>query len=191
MIRVPFVAFAATSLASAALAAPATYNVDPEHTYPAFETDHMGGLSVWRGKALATSGQVTLDREGKTGTVEVTVQTKSIDIGHPKLNEELQSPAFFDAARYPTATYKGKLAKFNGEAPTEVQGELTLHGVTRPLTLKILTFKCMVNPMLKKEVCGADAEATFQRDDFGVSVGKEFGFRMDTRLRISIEAIKA
>jgi len=191
MTRALLAAFAATALFSAAHAAPVTYNIDPEHTFPAFETDHMGGLSVWRGKVLESSGKVTLDREAKTGTVEVTMQTKSVDIGHKKLNEELQTAAFLDAAKYPTSTYKGKFSKFNGDAPTEVQGELTMHGVTKPVTLKILTFKCMINPMSKKEVCGADAEATFQRDEFGIAAGKDFGFKMDTKLRITIEAVKA
>lgn len=191
MTRALIFAFAAAGFATSALSAPVTYTIDPEHTFPAFETDHMGGLSVWRGKVLSSAGKVTLDREGKTGTVEVTMQTSSVDIGHTKLNEELRTAAFLDAAKYPTATYKGKLAKFNGDAPTEVQGELTLHGVTKPVTLKILTFKCMINPMSKKEVCGADAEATFQRDEFGIEAGKDFGFRMDTKLRITIEAVKA
>lgn len=191
MTRALLAAFVTSALTSSALAAPVTYNIDPDHTYPAFETDHMGGLSVWRGKVLQSAGKVTIDREAKTGTVDVTMQTSSVDIGHKKLNEELQTAAYLDAAKYPTATYKGKLAKFNGDAPTEVQGELTLHGVTKPVTLKILTFKCMVNPMSKKEVCGADAEATFQRDEFGISAGKDFGFKMDTKLRITIEAVKA
>jgi len=191
MTRALLAAFVTSALASTALAAPVTYNIDPDHTFPAFETDHMGGLSVWRGKVLQSAGKVTIDREAKTGTVDVTMQTSSVDIGHKKLNEELQTAAYLDAAKYPTATYKGKLAKFNGDAPTEVQGELTLHGVTKPVTLKILTFKCMVNPMSKKEVCGADAEATFQRDEFGISAGKDFGFKMDTKLRITIEAVKA
>ncbi|RYZ68167.1 MAG: polyisoprenoid-binding protein [Proteobacteria bacterium] len=191
MIRALIATFVTASLASSALAAPVTYTIDPEHTFPAFETDHMGGLSVWRGKVLSSAGKVTLDREGRTGSVEVTMQTSSVDTGHAKLNEELRTPAFLDAAKFPTATYKGKLAKFNGDAPTEVQGDLTLHGVTRPVTLKILTFKCMMNPMSKKEVCGADAEATFMRDEFGIKAGQDFGFRMDTKLRITIEAVRA
>ena len=191
MTRALIAAFAAASFATSALAAPVAYTIDPEHTFPAFETDHMGGLSVWRGKVLSSAGKIMLDRESKSGTVEVTMQTSSVDTGHGKLNEELRTAAYLDAGKYPTATYKGKLVKFNGDAPTEVQGELTLHGVTRPVTLKILTFKCMVNPMSKKEVCGADAEATFQRDEFGIDAGKDFGFRMDTKLRITIEAVKA
>ena len=191
MARLALAVLASSTLASVAFGAPVTYDIDPEHTYPAFETDHMGGLSVWRGKVLASAGKVTLDREAKSGTVEVTMQTKSVDIGHQKLNEELQTAAFLDAAKYPTSTYKGRITKFNGDVPAEVQGDLTLHGVTKPVTLKILTFKCMINPMSKKEVCGADAEGTFKRDEFGIAVGKDFGFKMDVKLRITIEAIKA
>ncbi len=191
MTRALLAALATAALATAASAAPVTYNVDPDHTYPAFETDHMGGLSVWRGKVTQSAGKVVLDREAKTGTVEITMQAKSVDTGNGALNEHLHTAEYFDVAKYPTATYKGKLASFKGDAPTEVQGELTLHGVTKPVTLKILSFKCMENPMVHKEVCGADAEATIQRDQFGIDAGTNFGFRMDVKLRISIEAIKA
>jgi polyisoprenoid-binding protein YceI len=185
-------AFVAGSLVTGlALAEPATYNVDPAHTYPAFEADHMGGLSIWRGKFNSSSGKVVYDKAAKAGTVEITVDTKSIDFGMDKMNEHANSAEIFDTAKFPTAVFKGKLAKFNGEAPTEVQGELTLHGVTKPVTLKVLSFLCKPNPMTKKETCGADALATINREDFGVSYGKSFGFKMDVTLRITVEAVKA
>ena len=123
--------------------------------------------------------------------VEITVDTKSIDFGMDKMNEHANSAEIFDTAKFPTAVFKGKLAKFNGESPTEVVGELTLHGVTKPVTLKVLSFLCKPNPMTKKETCGADALATINREDFGVSYGKSFGFKMDVTLRITIEAVKA
>ena len=174
-----------------ALAEPATYNVDPAHTYPAFEADHMGGLSIWRGKFNSSAGKIVYDKAAKAGSVEITIDTKSIDFGHDKMNEHANSAEIFDTAKFPTAVFKGKLAKFNGEAPTEVQGELTLHGVTKPVTLKVLSFLCKPNPMTKKETCGADALATINREDFGVSYGKSFGFKMEVTLRITIEAVKA
>jgi polyisoprenoid-binding protein YceI len=130
MTRALLAALACSAAASVSFAAPVTYNIDPDHTFPAFEADHFGGLSVWRGKVNSSSGKVVLDREAKTGTVEVTMQMKSVDTGHDKLNEHVQTAEYLDVAKFPTATYKGKLAKFNGDAPTEVQGELTLHGVT-------------------------------------------------------------
>src|ERR1700742_3779037 len=179
-----------TLVTGAALAAPVTYDVDPAHTYPSFAADHMGGLSVWRGKFDKSSGTIVLDKDKSTGTVDITVDTTSIDFGHEKLNEHAKSPDMFDVAKFPTATYKGKLVNFKNGAPTEVQGEFTLHGVTKPLTLKINQFLCKPNPMTKKEVCGADASATFNRKDYGLGFGDAYGFKMDVQLAIQIEAIR-
>ena len=174
-----------------AMAAPAAYDVDPDHTRPSFEADHFGGMSVWRGMFNKTSGKIVLDREAKTGSVDVSIETASIDLGHEKLEAHLKSAEFFDVEKFPTATYKGKLANFKDGAPTEVQGELTLHGVTKPVTLTIRSFKCMMHPMKKQEFCGADVSATINRDDFGIAWGKNYGFRMDTKLEIQIEAFIA
>jgi polyisoprenoid-binding protein YceI len=176
---------------SAAHAAPVTYDIDPAHTYPAFEADHMGGLSLWRGKINSSKGKVVFDAAAKTGTVDVTMDMTTIDFGNAKMSEHAKSADFFDVAKFPTATFTGKLAAFKGDAPTEVQGTLTMHGVSKPVTLKINSFMCKPNPMSKKEVCGADASAQINREDFGVSYGKSFGFKMDVKLLISIEAIKA
>ena len=180
-----------TLAVGSALAAPVTYEVDPGHTYPSFEADHMGGLSVWRGKLDKTSGTIVFDKDKSTGTVDITVDTSSIDFGHEKLNEHAKSKDLFDVANYPTATYKGTLAKFVNGSPTEVDGQFTLHGVTKPLTLKIEQFVCKPNPMTKKEVCGADAKATFNRKDYGMAFGEAYGFKMDVKLAIQVEAIRS
>jgi polyisoprenoid-binding protein YceI len=177
--------------AAGALAAPVTYNIDPSHTYPSFEADHFGGLSVWRGKFTATSGKIVYDKAEKSGSVDITVDANSVDFGMPKLNEHAKSPEIFDTAKFPTATFTGKLAKFKGDAPTEVEGTFTLHGITKPLTLKITQFLCKPNPMLKKEVCGADAHATLNRADYGVNYGAAYGFKMDVKLQIQVEGVKA
>jgi len=184
-------AIGAMLISSALFAAPATYNIDPNHTYPSFEADHMGGMSIWRGKFKSTKGTIVLDRQAHTGTIDVTVDTASVDFGHDKMDEHAKGADLFDVAKYPTATFKGKFTKFNGDDPTEAQGDFTLHGVTKPLTLKINQFLCKTNPMLKKEVCGADASATFNRADFGMDFGIKMGFKMDTKLLISVEAVKA
>lgn len=171
--------------------APAKFEIDPEHTFPSFEADHFGGMSVWRGKFDKNKGTVMLDREAKTGTVEVTIDLSSVNTGHDKLDDHLESAEFFDVAKFPTATYKGKLAGFKDGAPTEVQGELTFHGVTKPVKLTIRSFKCMPHPFKKVEFCGADAVGSFDREDFGVAWGKNMGFKMETRLAIQVEAYPA
>jgi len=177
--------------AGAVVAAPATYNIDPAHTYPTFEADHMGGMSFWRGKINSSSGKITLDKQASTGTVEVTMDMKSLDFGNDALNTHAQTPDLFDTAKFPTASYTGKLVKFQNGAPTEVDGTLTLHGVSKPVTLKINQFLCKQHPQQMKEFCGADASATINREDFGVAFGKAFGFKMDVTLRISVEALIA
>ncbi len=173
------------------LAAPVVYNIDPTHTFPSFEADHMGGMSIWRGKFDKTSGTVQLDLAAKSGSIDITIDTSSIDFGMSKLSDHVKSDQMLDVAKFPTATYKGKLANFKGDVPTEVDGELTLHGVTKPVKLTINSFMCKVHPMLKKEFCGADASATINRADFGIGFGQQMGFKMDVKLAIQVEAVKA
>ncbi|MDP3841329.1 MAG: YceI family protein [Oxalobacteraceae bacterium] len=167
-----------------------TYNIEPSHTYPSFEADHMG-ISILRGKFTKSSGTVTLDRAAKTGAIEISIDAGSLDFGHAKLNEHAKSKDMFDVAQFPSATYKSTAIKFNGEQPVTVEGTLTLHGVTKPVALTINKFKCIQHPMLKREVCGADASATFSRADFGIDYGVSKGFAPEVRLAIQVEAIKA
>jgi polyisoprenoid-binding protein YceI len=174
--------------AAPAFAAPVTYKIDPNHTYPSLVTDHMGGVSKWRGKLNKTEGTIVLDREAQAGTVEVVSDATSIDFGNEKLNTHVMSADMLDVAKYPQITYKGKLVDFKDGAPTKVDGELTLHGVTKPLTLTINEFLCKPHPVSKKEFCGADASATFDRSEFGVNFGEKMGFKMDTKLEIQVEA---
>lgn len=178
-------------VASAVSAAPVRYNIDPNHTYPSFEADHMGGLSIWRGKFRTTGGSVELDRAAQSGSVDITIDAASIDFGHDRMTTHAKSADMFDVAKFPTATYKGKFSKFNGDAPTEVQGELTLHGVTKPVTLTINSFMCKVHPTKKTEMCGADASATINRADFGINFGQQMGFKQEVKLAIQVEAAKA
>lgn len=173
----------------AATAAPVTYTIDPTHTFPSFEADHMG-ISVWRGKFNKTSGQVTLDKAAGAGTVDVVIDADSVDFGLGIMNDKAKSAELFDTAKYPQARYKGKLDGFVNGAPTQVVGELTLHGVTKPVVLKVNSFKCIPHPMLKRELCGADASASINRDEFGIDAGKPYGFKMDVTLRIQVEAVQ-
>jgi polyisoprenoid-binding protein YceI len=151
----------------------------------------MGGLSVWRGKFDSSSGKVVYDKDAKSGSIDVTVDMSSVDFGMPKLNEHARSAEILDVAKFPKATFTGKFTKFNGASPAEAQGTLTMHGVTKPLTLTINSFLCKPNPMTKKEVCGADASAIFNRSDFGVNIGDKYGFKQEVKLLIQVEGSPA
>lgn len=180
------------TVSMAANAAESTYMLDPTHTYPSFETDHFGGVSVWRGKFNKTSGTVVLDRAARTGSVDLTIQVDSIDFGHDEMNRHAKAADMFDAAKYPVATYKGRFSQFREGKPSEVRGDLTLRGVTRPVVLKIDRFKCVdPHPMNKVETCGADVSGSFKRNDFGLNFALDMGFSPDVKLRIQVEALKS
>ena len=191
MTKIALPAVMLALVAGSALAEPVTYQVDPGHTYPSFEADHFGGLSVWRGKFDKSSGTIVLDKDKATGTAEITVDASSIDFGNPKLDEHAKSAEMFDVEKFPTATYKGTLAGFKNGAPTRVDGTFTLHGVTRPLTLTINSFLCKPNPQDHKEHCGADASGTLNRADYGISYGDKYAFKMEVKLAIQVEAVRA
>jgi polyisoprenoid-binding protein YceI len=172
-----------------AVAAADHYTVDPNHTYPSLEFSHMG-MSVWRGKFNKTSGKVTLDRAARTGTVEVVIDAASINFGLDAMDEKARSEDFFNVATFPTATYKGKL-KFVGDKPRTVDGQVTIMGVTRPVTLSINLFLCLPHPMLKREVCGADAEGELNWSQYGMKMSQYGqGDAGKVHLRIQVEAIK-
>ena len=170
-------------------AAPENYSVDPTHTYPSLEFSHMG-LSVWRGKFNKTSGKITLDRAAKSGTVDVAIDVSSINFGLAAMDEKARSDDFFDTAKFPTATYKGSI-RFSGDKPQTVEGQITIRGITRPATLSINLFGCKPHPMLKKEVCGADAEGELNWSEYGMKMSQYGqGDAGKVHLRIQVEAIK-
>ncbi len=176
------------ALGTSAAFAANTYKIDPNHTYPSFEADHMG-ISVWRGKFNKSEGTIVLDPAAKAGALDIVVDINSIDFGHDKMNEHAKKEDIFDAAKFPTATFKSTKVNFTGDVPTSVDGELTLRGVTKPLTLTINKFKCIVHPMHKREVCGADVTGQFQRSDFGINAGLP-RFSPEVKLAIQVEAVK-
>lgn len=171
-------------------AAPVTYKIDPRHTYPSFEADHMGGLSTWRGKFNSSSGTIVLDREAQSGTLEVTVDAASIDFGLDDMNEHAKSDDMFDVSKYPTIRYEGQFTEFKDGQPVSVDGALTMHGVTKPVKLTIDRFKCAKHRRTGKEVCGANAIGELNREDFGIAYGKDMGFHMDVKIEIQVEAVR-
>ena len=179
--------FAVLDFSGAALAAD-SYTLDPAHTFPRFEINHFG-FSTHHGQFNKTSGKLVLDRSARTGSVEITVDTASIGTGDPDLEKHLRSGEFFNVAKFPAMTFRSKTVSFNGDVPATAAGELTLLGVTKPLTLAISRVRCAPHPMLKKEDCGAEVTGTLKRSDFGMkayipAVGDE------VTLRIQVEAIK-
>ena len=182
------------AISGLASASPITYTIDPNHTHPEFEADHLGGVSIWRGLFKRTSGSIVLDAAAQTGTLDVAIDITSVEFGNDKLNEEAvnsTAPPIFEAQKYPTAYYKGTLGGFINGSPTTVAGLLTLHGITKAVPLRINSFKCAIDlPATQKHVCGADAVATFNRADFGITVGQRFGFKMEVTLHIQVEAIQ-
>lgn len=168
-------------------AAATTYTIDPDHTFPSLEFSHMG-LSVWRGKFNRSSGTFDYDAAARKGTVNVTVDTDSIDFGLDSMREHAITPDWLNVAAHPAMTYSGDLV-FRGDKPVAVDGRLTLRGVTRPLKLNINSFSCILHPFFKKEVCGADAEGELHGADFGMTQFAE-GEAGTVRLRIQVEAIR-
>lgn len=178
----------AATLSSVAYAAPETYVIEQNHTLPRFEYNHMG-YSIQLSRFDSTSGKITIDRAAKTGSVDVTIDAKSVNTGSTLFNGHIQGEDFFDTAKYPTITFKSNKVKFDGDKVVSVDGDLTIKGVTKPVTLTVNSFLCMPHPMMKKDACGATATTKVKRSDFNMGkyaplVGDE------VTLTIPVESIK-
>ena len=190
MCKTLFALAAATLLAGAAQAAtPNEYAVEPTHTFVTFEINHFGA-SVNRGRFEKKEGTVQFDKAGKTGKVDISFEASSISTGTPAFDKHLQGADLFNAAQYPTLRFVSDKFNFDGDKVTSVAGQLTLLGKTGPVTLKANQFACYNHPMLKREVCGGDFEATIDRTQWGMNYGVEWGFPKNVRLVVQIEAVK-
>ncbi len=167
----------------------ATYAIDPTHTFVTFEANHFG-TSTLRGRFDKKDGMVTLDKAGKTGMAEITIDASSVDTGVAPLDTHLKSKDFFNAAEFGTAKFSADKFNFSGDKVSEVVGTLTLLGKTQPVTLKASNFNCYTSPMLKREVCGGDFETTIARSQYGMAYGLNYGLPDNIRLLIQVEAIK-
>ncbi len=182
-------ALAAATAMTAGAAQAATYAIDPTHTFVTFEIGHFGA-STNRGRFDKKQGSVEFDRAAKTGKVDITIDTTSVNTGTPAFDKHLQSADLFDAAKHPTIKFVSDKFSFNGDKVSEVTGQLTLLGKTAPVTLKATQFNCYDSPMLKREVCGGDFETTIDRTQWGMNYGVEWGFPKNVRLVVQIEAVK-
>ena len=182
-------AAAATLATGIAQAEPASYAIDPTHTFVTFEISHFGA-AVNRGRFDKKQGSVQLDKAAKSGKVEITFDMTSVNTGTPSFDKHLQSADLFNAAQHPTMKFVADKFVFNGDKVASVEGQLTLLGKTGPLTLKANQFACYDSPMLKREVCGGDFEGTIDRTQWGMNYGVEWGFPKNVRLVVQIEAVK-
>ncbi len=171
-----------------ALAAPETFVLDNNHTFPRFSYSHLG-YSIQMSRFDKTTGTVVLDKAAKTAAVDIVIDTKSVDTGSSTFNEHIQGEDFLDTAKYPTATFKSTKVIFDGDKPTAIEGKLTLKGITKPVTLKVTSFQAMPHPMMKKDAIGANATTTVKRTDF--NMGKYAPYVGDeVTIDIALEAIK-
>lgn len=166
----------------------ANYTIDPTHTYVSFAINHLG-FSTMRGKFNQQSGSMQYDAASKQASVSIEIDAASIDTGHDKRDEHLRSPDFLNAVENPTITFNSTKTDWNGDRLTSVTGDLTILGVTKPVTLKVTSINCGEHPFNKKQVCGFDAEGSIKRTDFGVTYGAPaIGEVLD--LQIEVEAVK-
>ena len=186
--------FALASLPLAAIAATDSYTFDPLHTSVSFSIDHLG-LSMIHGRFSKYSGKFSIDRAAKTGAVELVVETASVDTNdndkgnRPRSRDEhLRSADFFNVAEFPRMTYKSTNVVFAGDVPTMVEGNLTLLGVTKPVSITVERFKCNPATSTAKERCGGIVAGKIKRSEFGMkrgipNIGDEvvlaFGFEGD------------
>ena len=188
MKKITTTLIATALISAAAYAAPETYVIDSTHTYPRFEYSHFG-YSTQLSRFDKTSGKITLDRVAKTGSVDVVIDMKSVDTGSALFNGHIQGEDFLDTEKFPTATYKSSAVKFDGDKPVAVEGNLTIKGITKPVTLTLTSFFCMPHPMTKKDACGANATAKIKRTEF--NAGKFAPYvGDDVTLTIAVEAGK-
>ena len=179
-------AAAATLATGIAQAEPASYAID---TFVTFEISHFGA-AMNRGRFDKKEGSVQLDKAAKSGKVEISFDATSVNTGTPAFDKHLQSADLFNAAQHPKISFVSDKFSFNGDKVSEVSGQLTLLGKTAPITLKANQFNCYQSPMLKREVCGGDFEATIDRTQWGMNYGVEWGFPKNVRLVVQVEAVK-
>lgn len=175
--------------AGAAFAAEETYVTDPVHSEPAYEIRHTI-FSTQRGEFTKSTAKITLDREAKKGSIDVTIDTTSVRSHDPRLDSILKGEDYFNVAKYPTMTFKSTAMRFDGDRLTSVDGELTMLGVTKPVTLKVADFQCGENPFNKKPMCGAEVTTTIKRSEWGMKAGVGRSSGDDVKITIPVEAYR-
>ena len=189
MISRSTVAAVTLALAGTALAQE-VYVVDPVHSQPLWEARHIG-MALQHGIFAKSTGKITLDRAAGTGTVEFEIDAASIQSHDTRVDPILKGDRFFNVEKFPTITFRSTKVVFQQDRVASVDGELTMVGVTKPVTLQVERFNCGENVFNKKPMCAADASAVIKRSDWGLTTGLNVGNPADEiRLRLPIEAYK-
>ena len=170
-----------------------TYNIDPTHANARFAIDHFG-TSTNTGGFYNITGQVEYDPESKLGNVSLVIPLNSLNNGNKEFDNTLKSADFFDIEKFPLASFKSTKWHFADEkgsaGVTKVDGMLTMHGKTNPITLTATKFNCYFSFILKKSVCGGDFKTTLDRTKWGISKYTLLGITEKVDLDIQIEAAK-
>lgn len=166
----------------------ASYVIDPTHTFVMYEIGHYG-TTTNRGRFSTKDGSVKIDASGTGGRIDIIMDIASINTGVDLLNRHVLSKDFFNVAEFPTARFVAEKLNVAADKVTEVDGSLTLMGVTRPVKLKASRFGCYLSPLIKRQVCGGDFETTVLRSQFGMTWGINFGFEDRVRLLVQVEAV--
>ena len=165
------------------------YVGDLAHTYAYFETGHLA-ISWVHGRFNKTSAaRVVLDRAARTGSIDVVIDTASVDTGHDARDKHVKSADYLNVEKFPTLSFKSNALRFAGDDLVGADGELTLTGVTRPVSLNVTSFRCIAHPVNKKDMCGAAASAALKRSEWGIKRGAA-GIGDDVKISIQIEAYK-
>jgi polyisoprenoid-binding protein YceI len=164
------------------------YTIDSRHTFPVFEVNHLG-FSTQRGRFNQSSGKITLDIAAKKGSVDLTIDTASLDMGFDKWDEHMKAEGFFNVEFYPTMRFVSNKLVFEGDKVVAAEGSFTLLDVTRPMRLTVSNFHCAPHPMNKKPTCGADVTATLKRSEFGMTKYVP-AVSDEVRISVPVEAAK-
>jgi polyisoprenoid-binding protein YceI len=177
-----------TLAVTSAIAAPKTFDIDGSHTFPRFSYSHFG-YSTQVSRFDNTTGTVVFDADAKTGSVDITIDMKSVNTGFADFNGHIQGEDFLDTAKFPKATFKSTKVNFQDGKPASIEGQLTIKGVTKAVTLTVTSFQAMPHPMLKKDAIGANAFTVIKRSEF--NAGKYAPYVGDeVRIEIALEAIQ-
>ncbi len=182
--------FLAAAAPAAALAEPTTWNLDPAHSHASFTIRHLV-ISNVRGELTKFTGALKLDEKDLTkSSVEATIETASIDTRVAKRDEDLRSPNFFDVEKYPTITFKSTKVEHAGKGKLKVTGDLTMHGVTKPVVLAVEGPTAEIKDPWGNARRGLSASAKIDRKDWGLTWSKavEAGPVVGDEVKIEIEA---